>query len=152
MSVEILNETAYPLDAKEFAELGRFVLDSLNVHPQAELALTFVDEAMIAQLHERWMGEPGPTDVLSFPMDEIRPGEPDAPSESGMLGDVVVCPDVAEAQARAAGHSTVEEMELLTVHGILHLLGFDHAEKEEERIMFDLQRTLLLTFLAHRAT
>ncbi|MDR3202195.1 MAG: rRNA maturation RNase YbeY [Bifidobacteriaceae bacterium] len=151
MSIEILNETEARLDPLEFAELARFVLDSLNVHPQAELAVTFVDTDTISQLHERWLGEPGPTDVISFPMDEIRPGEPDEPSESGMLGDVVVCPEVAREQAKTAGHTAVEEMELLTVHGILHLLGFDHAEAEDERVMFDLQRRLLLTFLAHRA-
>jgi probable rRNA maturation factor len=152
VSVEILNETEVVFDAEEFADLARFVLDAMNVHPAAELVLSFVDVAAMTALHERWMGEGGPTDVLSFPMDEIRPGEPDTPSGAGVLGDVVVCPEVAADQARAAGHSQVEEMELLTVHGILHLLGFDHAEPEEEREMFDLQRGLLLTFLAHRGT
>ncbi|MBN9376297.1 MAG: rRNA maturation RNase YbeY, partial [Cellulomonas sp.] len=93
---------------------------------------------------------PGPTDVLSFPMDELRPGTDGEPSPPGLLGDVVLCPEVAAQQARAAGHSTVEELLLLTVHGILHLLGYDHAEPDEEKEMFALQRTLLLTFLAAR--
>ena len=67
-----------------------------------------------------------------------------------MLGDIVLCPSVAQQQAAEAGHTGVEEMLLLTTHGILHLLGFDHAEPEEEREMFELQRQLLLTFLASR--
>jgi probable rRNA maturation factor len=83
-------------------------------------------------------------------MDEVRPGAPGEASE-GILGDVVVCPQVAAVQALQAGHSTVEEMLLLTVHGILHLLGFDHAEAADEERMFALQRQLLLTFLAQRA-
>ncbi|MDR1294434.1 MAG: rRNA maturation RNase YbeY [Bifidobacteriaceae bacterium] len=150
MSVEILNETGAKVDVSEFAALGRFCLDALNVHPGAELCVTMVDVPAMSQLHERWMGDPGPTDVLSFPMDEIRPGQEGSESE-GILGDVVLCPEVASVQARQAGHSVTEELLLLTVHGILHLLGFDHAEPEEERRMFDLQRKLLLTFLASRA-
>jgi probable rRNA maturation factor len=96
------------------------------------------------------MDLPGPTDVMSFPMDELRPGSEDREPEPGLLGDIVLCPSVAERQARDAGHATEEELLLLTTHGILHLLGYDHAEPEEEREMFDLQRSLLLTFLAGR--
>src|SRR6476646_1498636 len=92
----------------------------------------------------------GPTDVMSFPMDELRPGSEDHEPEPGLLGDIVLCPSVAERQARDAGHATEEELLLLTTHGILHLLGYDHAEPDEEREMFDLQRNLLLTFLAGR--
>jgi probable rRNA maturation factor len=149
MSVEVINESSTAIEPGEFAALARFVLDSLNVHPQAEASITFVDVDHMSQLHEKWMGEPGPTDVLSFPMDEVRPGEPDQPSE-GILGDVIICPDVAAAQARAQGHTAVEEMLLLAVHGLLHLLGFDHAEPDEEATMFGLQRQLVLTFLAQR--
>lgn len=83
-------------------------------------------------------------------MDELRPGSADSPTPAGTLGDIVLCPQVAAKQALAAGHSAVEEMLLLTVHGILHLLGYDHAEPEEKKEMFDLQRRLLLTFLAER--
>src|SRR5699024_5470606 len=101
-------------------------------------------------LHEQWMDLAGPTDVMSFPMDELRPGGEDGESEEGILGDVVLCPAVAATQARQAGHSVADEVLLLTTHGILHLLGFDHAEPAEEREMFDLQRTLLLTYLAQR--
>ena len=98
----------------------------------------------------RWLGLEGPTDVMSFPMDELRPGTAEDPTEAGILGDIVLCPQVAEKQASAAGHSTTEEMLLLTVHGILHLLGYDHAEEEEKKVMFGLQRKLLLTFLAEK--
>jgi probable rRNA maturation factor len=92
------------------------------------------------------MDEPGPTDVLSFPMDELRPGSIDKPTPPGLLGDVVICPQVAQLQAETAGHSTEQEILLLLTHGILHLLGFDHANQEEENEMFGLQRDLLLGF------
>jgi probable rRNA maturation factor len=94
-------------------------------------------------LHLKWMDEPGPTDVLSFPMDELRPGTEDREPDPGLLGDVVLCPVVARSQADAAGHSTDDELQLLCTHGILHLLGYDHAEPDDEREMFGLQRDLL---------
>lgn len=149
MSTEVTNESGHVVDEAEIAALSRYVLDEMHVHPEAELSVMLVTSAAMAELHERWMDEPGPTDVLSFPMDELRPGREGEPSE-GVLGDVVLCPEVAARQARTAGHSTEEELLLLTTHGILHLLGFDHAEPDEEREMFDLQRRLLLTFLATR--
>ncbi|WP_069387633.1 rRNA maturation RNase YbeY [Cellulosimicrobium cellulans] len=150
MSIEVNNETEAQVDEAEFAALARYVLDAMRVHPQSELSILFVDTDVMSELHVRWMDEPGPTDVLSFPMDELRPGRDGEVSGPGQLGDVVLCPEVAAQQARAAGHSTVEEMLLLTTHGILHLLGYDHVEPEEEKEMFALQRKLLLTFLAGR--
>lgn len=150
MSVEVMNESAHEVDVEEFAELGRFLIDQLHIHPQAELAITFVDPDVMEQYHIEWLDLPGPTDVMSWPMDEIRPGRDGEVSEPGILGDIVVCPQVAAEQARAAGHSTVEEMLLLTVHGFLHLLGYDHEELEDEKVMFAMQRTLLLSFLAGR--
>lgn len=150
MSCEVSNETDHRVDEQEFAALAAHVLGELKVHPQAELSITFVNSDVMSELHERWMDEPGPTDVLSFPMDELRPGREGEVPEPGILGDVVLCPEVAEAQARQAGHSAAEELLLLTTHGILHLLGYDHAEPEEEKEMFGLQRQLLLTFLAAR--
>lgn len=148
MSIEVVNESTFAAEGIEFAQLARYVLDDQNVHPQAELAILLVEPEVIAQLNARWMGHEGPTDVLSFPMDELRPGSADAPTPPGLLGDIVLCPQVAGQQAVAAGHTTAEELLLLTVHGILHLLGYDHAEPDEEREMFALQRRLLLTFLA----
>lgn len=150
MSVEVNNESGHELDEAEFAALGTYVLDAMHVHPQSEVSILMVGADVMSELHEQWMDEPGPTDVLSFPMDELRPGNEGEPTPAGLLGDVVLCPDVAAEQARQAGHSTAEELLLLTVHGILHLLGFDHAEPAEEKEMFRLQRQLLLTFLAQR--
>ena len=150
MSVEVNNESGHAVDEAEFAALARHVLDAMNVHPQADLSILLVSTDVMSELHLQWMDEPGPTDVLSFPMDELRPGSEGEVSPPGLLGDVVLCPEVAARQAREAGHSTTEELLLLTTHGILHLLGFDHAEPEEEREMFALQRRLLLTFLAGR--
>ena len=150
MSTEVNNETGVAIDAAEFAALADHVLRVMHVNPRAELSILFIDPEPMAELHERWLDLPGPTDVMSFPMDELRPGTPGSETPPGTLGDIVICPQVAAQQALAAGHSTVEEMLLLTTHGILHLLGYDHAEPQEKKEMFDLQRTLLLTFLAER--
>ena len=136
------------LSATEIGDCARHVLDAMHVHPQAELSVLLVDPGTIEVLHEKWLDLPGPTDVMSFPMDELRPGREGAPSGPGLVGDVVICPQVATEQAQTAGHSAAEEVLLLTVHGVLHLLGYDHAEPEEEQAMFALQRRLLLEFLA----
>ena len=151
MSIEINNESGAPVDEGALQRLATFALDHLHVHADADLAILMVDEAAMEQLHVQWMDEPGPTDVLSFPMDELRPGSEDALTPAGLLGDIVVCPQVAIAQAQTAGHSPLEEMLLLTTHGILHLLGFDHAEPEDEKEMFGIQRDILVGFaLAER--
>ena len=150
MSIEVNNETGVAVDETEIVGLARHVLAQMRVHPQAELSVILVDEPAMEQLHVQWMDEPGPTDVLSFPMDELRPGTDEEESPAGLLGDVVLCPQVAARQAVTAGHTTQEELLLLTTHGILHLLGYDHAEPDEEKEMFALQRRLLLTFLATR--
>ena len=150
MSIEVNNESGIEVDEVELVHLSRQVLDSLRVHPQAELSIVLVDEPAMERLHVQWMDLPGPTDVMSFPMDELRPGRDDEEPEPGLLGDVVLCPTVAARQASEAGHATAEELLLLTTHGILHLLGFDHAEPAQEKEMFDLQRRLLLTYLAGR--
>jgi len=151
VSIEVLNETDMALDEMELVACSRYVLDAMNVHPGADLCLKLVDEAAMEVLHVQWMDLPGPTDVMSFPMDELRPGRDGQEPEEGVLGDIVLCPSVAARQAAEAGHATEEELLLLTTHGILHLLGYDHAEPDEEREMFELQRTLLLTFLAGRS-
>lgn len=150
MSTEVNNETGVAIDAAEFAALADHVLRVMHVNPRAELSILFIDPEPMVELHERWLDLPGPTDVMSFPMDELRPGTPDHETPAGTLGDIVICPQVAAKQALQAGHSAVEEMLLLTTHGILHLLGYDHAEPQEKEEMFALQRTLLLTFLAQR--
>jgi probable rRNA maturation factor len=151
MSIEILDETAGTgdrVDVAGLSRLARFVMDEMRVHPQAELCIKLVDEDTIAELNQRWMDKSGPTDVLAFPMDELRPGLVNEDPEEGVLGDLVLCGAVAERQAAEAGHSTRDEVDLLTVHGILHLLGYDHAEPEEHKEMFDLQATLLRAWQA----
>lgn len=150
MSVDVNNEADYAVDEAEFAELARFVFEAMHVHPATELSILFVDTEAMSELHVQWMGLDGPTDVLSFPMDELRPGTDSQVTPAGLLGDIVLCPAVAAAQAATAGHSTIEELLLLTTHGILHLLGYDHETAEDEKEMFGLQRKLLLTFLAQR--
>lgn len=143
MSIEVIDESGTGLDLKHLARLSRFVLDRMRVHPHAELCVKAVDETTIAELNEKWMEKAGPTDVLAFPMDELRPGLVNQEPEQGMLGDLVLSPAVAQRQGESAGHGTEAELELLTVHGILHLLGYDHAEPEEHREMFGLQDELL---------
>ena len=151
MSIEINNESGIEVDESALLRLATYELDFLRVHPDAELAILLVDEAAMEQLHVQWMDEPGPTDVLSFPMDELRPGSDDEITPAGLLGDIVLCPQVAVAQAEEAGHSVLDELLLLTAHGMLHLLGFDHAEPDDEKEMFGIQRDILVGFtLAER--
>jgi probable rRNA maturation factor len=143
MSIEVLNESGDTIDVTALSRLARFTMDQMRVHPMAELCIKLVDEATIAELNEKWMDKEGPTDVLAFPMDELRPGLVNEEPEEGVLGDLVLCAAVAARQAVEAKHSTADELQLLTVHGILHLLGYDHAEPEEHQEMFGLQATLL---------
>lgn len=151
MSIDLANETDVEVDLEELHDCAAWVMQEMRVHPEADLTITVIDEAAMEVLHVKWMDLPGPTDVMSFPMDELRPGREGVDPEEGILGDIVLCPTVAAKQAAEAGHTPAEELLLLTVHGILHLLGFDHAEPEERKEMFGLQRTLLLTFLARRS-
>jgi probable rRNA maturation factor len=153
VSVEINNESGMAADEDALRELAQYVIGQMETHPLADLSMLLVDEAHMTNLHEKWMEEPGPTDVLSFPMDELRPHSMAGPNRSRgrdgdepepvLLGDVVLCPQVAAVQARQHGQSTQAELELLTVHGVLHLLGYDHADPEEEAEMFGLQNELL---------
>jgi len=150
LSVDVLNESGFSLDEMELVACAKYVMGEMRVHPQADLCIKLVDEPAMEVLHVQWMDLPGPTDVMSFPMDELRPGREEQEPAEGVLGDIVMCPSVAARQAVGAGHATEEELLLLLTHGILHLLGYDHDEPEAQREMFELQRTLLLTFLAGR--
>jgi len=153
VSVEVANESGSAVDETALVGLARHVLTEMGVHPLAELSVLLVDGATMGTLHERWMGEPGPTDVMAFPMDELEtgrgPDEDDDPPPA-LLGDVVLCPEVAHRQAATAGHSTQDELQLLCTHGILHLLGYDHADAEEEREMFSRQADLLASWRGAR--
>ncbi|MBU6352735.1 MAG: rRNA maturation RNase YbeY [Actinomycetales bacterium] len=141
MKIELTNLTNEKCDEKRLLSVADFALSQLEIHPDCELSISLVDETEMGSLHMQWMDEPGATDVLSFPMDEIRPHS--RAQGPGMLGDVILCPSFAEKQAIDAGHSLQEEMELLTVHGVLHLLGFDHREPEEKKVMFGMQEEYL---------
>lgn len=160
MSIEIANESGVDVDEALLADLARHVLDGMRVHPLAELSVLLVDEPAMTELHVRWMGEEGPTDVLAFPMDELRlpqpsthgdRSQPDPDASEALLGDVVICPQVAAAQAAEAQHEVQDELDLLCAHGILHLLGYDHAEPEEHAEMFGLQDRLLASWRSERA-
>ena len=146
MSIELSNESEVEVDLDRVQALAIHVRDELKLHPQVDVGIIFVDEEPMTELHIKWMDEPGPTDVLSFPMDELRPGSDLVPSPEGVLGDIVVCPQVAAEQALKAGHGTIDEILLLVTHGMLHLVGFDHAEPEEEKEMFGLQKQFLASF------
>ncbi|GAA3306173.1 MULTISPECIES: rRNA maturation RNase YbeY [Glutamicibacter] len=151
MSIEVNNETEYDVDLKDVNALAESVMRAMFLHPETEVSIVFIDEDAMSALHVEWMDLEGPTDVMSFPMDELRPGTAGAPGENGILGDIVICPSVAEAQAKAGGHSTHDEILLLTTHGLLHLMGFDHMEPAEKEEMFALQRKLLESYTGRPA-
>jgi len=150
MTIEVSNESGIDISETELISVARFVIARMDVNPAAELSMLLLDTAAMADLHMRWMDLPGPTDVMSFPMDGLEPGgRPDSPEPGpSMLGDIVLCPEFAAKQAESAGHSLGQELALLTVHGVLHLLGYDHAEPDEEKEMFALQRELLEEWVA----
>ena len=159
MSIEVLNEAGVEVDERALIEVARHVLEAMGVSPLAELAISLKDAEEMERLHVQYMDEPGPTDVMAFPMDELdlrgsrgvrhatRDEDEDDASPT-MLGDVVLCPEVAERQAGEAGHGLQDELHLLTTHGVLHLLGFDHQEPDEHKEMFGLQAELLASWRA----
>jgi probable rRNA maturation factor len=161
VSIEVINETGVAVDERALVDLARHVLDVMGVSPLVELAISLKDVEEMERLHVQYLDEPGPTDVMAFPMDELdlrgsrgvphgsRSEEDDAVAPT-VLGDVALCPEVAEKQAREAGHALEDELHLLTTHGVLHLLGYDHAEPAEHREMFGLQDQLLTSWRASR--
>lgn len=155
MSISIEDVSASGLvsaeDLAELTDLTAYLYAQLGLSAAVELSLSLVDEAEMERLHLEWMDLPGATDVMSFPMDELRPGNPEAPVSEGTLGDIALCPAVAQAQAEAAGHSITDELCLLTTHGVLHLLGYDHDDAAERAQMFGLQKQLLEQFLGREA-
>jgi len=150
MTVDLNNESGLEVDSPGLVRLATFTLDQLRIHPQAELSVLLVDEDTMSAYHEKYMGEPGPTDVLSFPMDELRPpGDEDEPP-LGLLGDIVLCPAVTDRQAREHSRSASAEAEYLLVHGILHLLGYDHADDAERAEMFGLKDRIIAAWAEQR--
>ena len=163
MSIEVANESGIDVDESALVRVARHVLDRMGVSPLAELSLLLVDLEQMERLHLRWMDEPGPTDVLAFPMDELdlrgsrgvghghgSGGAEPEEAAPAVLGDVVLCPEVAERQGLEAGHGTEAELHLLCTHGVLHLLGYDHGEDEERAQMFGLQAELLSSWRAEQ--
>lgn len=142
-SITITNESALPCDIEALTSLLAHHMPRTGIDPASAVDVLLVDEPRMTQLHEQWMGEAGPTDVLSFPMDEVRGADPGEPLTFGMLGDIVVCVPVAARQAEAKGILIDEEIAFLVTHGYLHLVGFDHANEAEHAAMFRLQDRLL---------
>jgi len=138
MTIEINNKSGALAPGDQIQSLLAFAMPKLDLHPDCDLNVTFVDDAEMTELHIKWMDEPGSTDVLSFPMDL-----PESAADVVTLGDIVISPDFATAQANQAGHSPEHEMFILATHGLLHILGYDHAEPAEEKIMFALQESLV---------
>jgi probable rRNA maturation factor len=144
MGIEIANNSGVACNEDEIVDVAAFALDKMGIHPDSDLGITLVDEDEITKLHIEWMNLPGPTDVLSFPMDELKPFS--ASDGPGIIGDIVICPQFAAKQA--VNHPTADEISLLTVHGVLHLLGFDHVEEEEHKVMFGIQDKTLAEWKA----
>ncbi|MGW7518865.1 rRNA maturation RNase YbeY [Streptomyces sp. NPDC054796] len=153
MAIDVNNESGTAVDEESLLDIARYALGRMRIHPLSELSVIVVDADAMEQLHIQWMDLPGPTDVMSFPMDELRPPvrDEDEPPQ-GLLGDIVLCPEVAEKQGADAPtqHSMDEELQLLTVHGVLHLLGYDHEEPREKAEMFGLQSAILDGWRAER--
>jgi probable rRNA maturation factor len=139
MPIEITNRSGLDSPRADLPSLLAFAMNELGVDPACDLNVVLVDEKEMTELHIKWMDEPGPTDVLSFPMDEIQPHT----NEIGILGDIVLCPSIAQEQALRAGHSYELEMSVLSVHGLLHIVGYDHAIPQDEKVMFALQESLV---------
>ncbi|MBK8462541.1 MAG: rRNA maturation RNase YbeY [Nigerium sp.] len=150
--IDLNNESGVRVDEQRLVQLAIFALAELRIHPQAELSILLVDETTMADYHRRFMNLPGPTDVLSFPMDELRPPSDDDEPPLGLLGDIVLCPTITAAQAAENGRTPEGEADYLLVHGLLHLLGFDHAEPEEHAVMFGLNDRLVAAWEASRAS
>jgi len=138
MTIEVTNTSGQLVPTTEITSLMTHAMNALELNPDCDLNIAFVEDDYMTELHIKWMDEPGTTDVLSFPMDL-----PEEPGEAVTLGDIVISPVVAAAQALQQGHSTEHEIYILATHGLLHIIGYDHADKSEEKIMFDLQEKIV---------
>jgi len=149
-SITVDDDTGSSLDLTALSDLAGHAYNELHIHPDSELGITLVDTERMTTLHEDWMNEPGPTDVLSFPIDELTPGTSEQPAGPGILGDIVICPQFARKDANEANRTLDQHVRFLTVHGLLHLLGYDHATEEDYAQMFTVQDELLASWEATR--
>jgi len=148
IDVFVANEQSdVSLDEHRLVSLARLAAAEEDVDPRAEITVLLVERPAMASLKERWLGEPGPTDVLAFPMDEQVPDD-----EPYILGDIVICPDVAQEQAQASDRQVREEVDLLLVHGFLHLCGYDHVRPQDARSMRHRERKILSEFYRKELT
>jgi len=138
MTIEVTNTSGQLVPTTEITSLMTHAMNALELNPDCDLNIAFVEDDYMTELHIKWMDEPGTTDVLSFPMDM-----PEEPGEAVTLGDIVISPVVAAAQAISQGHSTEHEIYILATHGLLHIIGYDHADKADEKIMFELQEKIV---------
>ena len=138
MTIEVTNTSGQLVPTTEITSLMTHAMNALELNPDCDLNIAFVEDDYMTELHIKWMDEPGTTDVLSFPMDM-----PEEPGQAVTLGDIVISPVVAAAQALQQGHSTEHEIYILATHGLLHIIGYDHAEKADEKIMFELQEKIV---------
>jgi len=150
--IDINNESGVEVDELGLVQLAGFALSARRIHPEADLSILLVDEDVMATYHKRFMDLDGPTDVMSFPMDELRAPEPGQDPPRGMLGDIVICPQFTSAQAPENGREPADEIEYLLVHGLLHLLGHDHAEPAEKSVMFGLNDRLITEWRRAKAS
>ena len=138
MTIDVINTSGQLVPTTEINSLLTFALLELELNLECEINVSFVEDDYMTELHIKWMDEPGTTDVLSFPMDM-----PETPGEAVTLGDIVISPVVAAEQAKAQGHSIEHEIYILVIHGLLHIIGYDHADKAEEKVMFELQEKIV---------
>lgn len=138
MTIEVTNTSGQLVPSQEITSLLTFAMNELKLNPDCDLNLGFIDDQYMSELHIKWMNEPGSTDVLSFPMDM-----PEKEGDAVTLGDIMISPTFAAAQAKTAGHSTEYEIYILATHGLLHIIGYDHAEPQQERVMFALQEQIV---------
>ena len=138
MTIEVNNSSGQLVPSQDVTSLLTFAMSALKLNPECDLNVGFIDDDYMTELHIKWMDEPGSTDVLSFPMDM-----PEKPGEVVTLGDIMISPTFAAVQAKTAGHSSDHEIFILATHGLLHIIGYDHADPEEERIMFALQEKIV---------
>ena len=154
MSIDVNNESGTEVDEQAILDIARYALARMRIHPLSELSVIVVDADAMEQLHIQWMDLPGPTDVMSFPMDELRPpAKDDEEPAAGPPRGHRALPRGRQAAGRGGArpqHSMDEELQLLTVHGVLHLLGYDHEEPDEKAEMFGLQAAIVDGWRAER--